>query len=109
MSKQETEKCEHRKFLDMYDQDMCPTFDFETPCPDCGKTQGDIFQDPDDIDPTTRMSQQPHGDHTYYCNACQQMVKPIQFEENEECCPYHQRTYSDGTQLYDSEEPDDDW
>lgn len=105
MSEQQAQ-CYHQGFNNMYDDEGFPTFDHETPCPDCGKKQGDIYLDPLDIDPTTRVSQQPHGKSTYYCNKCQGYMEPMIWED-EECCPYHQRTYEDGTKLWD--EVDDDY
>ena len=36
--------------------------------------------------PFTKVSQQPHGNQTLYCNICQMYVKP-----DEDGCPYHQK------------------
>ena len=49
--------------------------------------------------PWTKVSQQPHGNQTMYCNRCQMYVKPDTFH-GEECCPYHQ-------QVVDTEEGPD--
>jgi len=59
-------------------------------CPDCNKSLEEMFLDADDIDPTERTSEQPHGGCTLYCNACQMYVKPARWD-GEEVCPYHQR------------------
>tara|TARA_Y100001949_G_C15963086_1_gene320222 strand:+ start:1058 stop:1522 length:465 start_codon:yes stop_codon:yes gene_type:complete len=77
-------------------------------CNDCGKTGSEMYNDVNDIDPTTRVSQQPHGKRTHYCNLCNGMVEAIKVN-NEECCPYHQRTIhtSEGdTFLYDDMDQD---
>ena len=65
--------------------------DWELKCPTCGKQRADIQNDPNDLDPTSRTSQQPHGDCTMYCNMCQMYVKPTTWD-GEQVCPYHQRT-----------------
>ena len=41
--------------------------------------------------PFTKVSQQPHGNQTLYCNLCQMYVKPCSFDGEDELCPYHQR------------------
>lgn len=110
MSEQETEPCRHEAFLDMVDDEGFPTYDYDAPCPDCKKLKSDIWQDPKDIDPTERVSQQPHGKQTYHCNKCDGYMEPMTWE-GEECCPYHQRTYADGTKLWDEvdDDYDEDW
>ena len=58
--------------------------------------------------PFTKVSQQPHGNQTLYCNQCQMYVKPTKWE-NEDVCPYHQRvgTSEDGPYLmYDEFDQD---
>ena len=80
------------------------TGNHEWKCIDCGKSGGDMHSDVDDIDPTSRVSQQPHGMSTLYCNMCQAYVKPTSFGGEDELCPYHQRTYQgeEGTEfMYD--------
>jgi len=59
----------------------------------CGKSGGDMHSDVDDICPTDRVSQQPHGSNTLYCNICQAYVTPTSFGGEYELCPNHQRTY----------------
>jgi hypothetical protein len=98
-------QCYHQGFNSMYDDEGFPKFKYDTHCPDCGKTQGDIYLDVNDIDPTTKLSQQPHGKSTYHCNKCDGYTEPIMFKDKE-CCSRHQRTYSDGTKLYDEYEED---
>jgi len=65
----------------------------EWKCEDCGKSGGDMYSDVDDIDPTSRVSQQPHGKSTLYCNQCQAYVCPTSFGGDDQVCPYHQRSY----------------
>ena len=54
-------KCRHDGFIDMFDDDADPTFNHKTVCPECNKRKGDIFEDPNDIDPTCKVSQQPRS------------------------------------------------
>lgn len=107
MSEQETKQCRHESFNNMVDDEGFPTWDYKTPCPDCGKIKNEIFEDPDDIDPTSRLSQQPHGKNTQYCNKCQMMIEP-QTWGGQTGCPYHQRTNEEGEQMWD-EFPDEDY
>ena len=65
----------------------------EWKCKDCGKSGAEMWSDVDDIDPTSRVSQQPHGKSTMYCNQCQAYVVPTSFGGEDDICPYHQRTY----------------
>ena len=51
----------------------------------------DMFDDIDDIDPTTRVSQQPHGGATTYCNMCQSYTK-----SDQDGCVYHQKVLDGG-------------
>lgn len=60
-------------------------------CSVCGKTTQEMFRDVNDIDPTHRVSQQPHGESTLHCNACGRYVTPTNWD-GEQVCPYHQRT-----------------
>lgn len=65
-------------------------------CTECGKTCGEMFNDLKDIDPTTKVSQQPYGKSTLYCNACQMYVVPTSYAGETDICPYHQRvSYSE--------------
>ncbi len=41
--------------------------------------------------PWTRVSQQPHGKSTLFCNMCQMYVVPTSFGGETDICPYHQR------------------
>ncbi len=61
----------------------------DIPCPDCGRTIAEINRDPKDIDPTSKVSEQPHGNNTHYCNQ-HGYVKPDTWQ-GETVCPYHQR------------------
>ena len=65
----------------------------EAKCTTCNKLVSEMFSDPNDIDPTTKVSQQPHGQNTLHCNICEMYVKPTKWE-GEDVCPYHQRTMS---------------
>jgi len=56
-------------------------------CSVCEKTTMEMFDDLDDIDPTTRVSQQPHGKSTGYCNMCQGFTA-----RDGDGCVYHQKT-----------------
>jgi len=59
-------------------------------CKDCKKLQYEIFNDVNDIDPTCRVSQQPHGEKcNYYCGQCEMFVAPDNFDGSDHC-PYHQ-------------------
>jgi len=96
-------KCSHQKLRDHFENDSTalppysPNF-YEkwyhakdrTRCPECNKSLQEMFLDEDDIDPTEKTSQQPHGGRTMYCNACQMYVKPTMWD-GEKVCPYHQR------------------
>lgn len=53
------------------------------------------FINPNKIDPNTRLSQQPHGKQTLYCNRCQMYVEPCSFDGKDKLCPYHQRVAYD--------------
>jgi len=78
--------------------------DMEWKCSDCGKTGSDMYDDVNDINPNRRVSQQPHGSSTLYCNMCQGYVIPTSFGGQNDICPYHQRSYQseEGTvMMYD--------
>ena len=64
------------------------TGNHEWKCNDCGKSGGDMHSDVGDICPTDRVSQQPHGSNTLYCNICQAYVTPTSFGGEDELCPY---------------------
>jgi len=66
--------------------------DTEWKCSDCGKSGGDMYDDVNDINPNRKVSQQPHGKNTHYCNE-HGFVIPTSFGGEDELCPYHQRTY----------------
>jgi len=73
-------------------------------CPDCNKSLNDMYDDVNDVDPTSKRSQQPHGSNTMYCGACDMYVTPTSFGGEDELCPYHQRSYQseEGTvMMYD--------
>ncbi len=63
----------------------------ERKCTDCGKSTFEMWSDVNDIDPTHRVSQQPHGKATMQCNICQMYVAPTMWDGHE-VCPYHQNT-----------------
>jgi len=69
-------------------------------CPDCGRKIQEINMDPNDIDPTSRVSEQPHGQNTYYCGQ-HGYVKPDTWQ-GETVCPYHQRVHhgEEGPEFY---------
>ena len=79
----------HAKMIKLWGGDS----NHEWKCEDCGKSGGDMWSDVDDIDPTTRVSRQPHGKSTMYCNQCQAYVCPTSFGGDDQVCPYHQCTY----------------
>lgn len=62
------------------------------------------------FEPWTKVSQQPHGQSTLYCNMCQMYVKPTSFGGEDGICPYHQRSSvdEDGAtyQMYDEFDQD---
>lgn len=62
-------------------------FEWVKICSGCNKTNLDLRADPNEIDPSTKVSQQPHGNQTMYCNMCSMYVKPDQDGD----CPYHQK------------------
>ena len=73
-------------------------------CPDCNKSLNDMYDDVNDVDPTNKRSQQPHGSNTMYCGACDMYVTPTSFGGESNLCPYHQRSYQseEGTvMMYD--------
>ena len=49
--------------------------------------------DPVKMDPTTKPSQQPHGEQTLWCNQCEMYVAPTDFGPMKDICPYHQQVY----------------
>ena len=103
MSEETIKKCTHPNF-----EAMCQADDehdsTELKCDLCGKTGSDMFDDLDDINPNRKVSQQPHGSSTLYCNICQRYVTPTSFGGENDICPYHQRSYQseEGTvMMYD--------
>lgn len=111
--------CRHQKLYDQFEDDSntMSTYDFnikwylgkdEIRCGECSKTLEQMFLDEDDIDPTEKTSQQPHGRATMYCNACQMYVKPTMWD-GEKVCPYHQRVrQTDEGQVFMYEEFNED-
>ena len=97
-SEQPQKKCYHDNLVAVYDQwwehlgdgDQSIS-EMDLVCPDCGKRKGDMWDDPKDIDPTCKPSQQPRGDNTYSCNQ-HGYVKPTTWQ-GESVCPYHQRVH----------------
>ena len=79
--------CIHCQSAVKFAKDAKPGWDQPLKCETCG------------FEPWTKVSQQPHGDQTMYCNKCQMYVKPDTFH-GQECCPYHQ-------QVVDTEEGPD--
>ena len=72
-------------------------------CPDCNKSLNDMYDDVNDINPNRKVSQQPHGKNTHYCNE-HGFVIPTSFGGEDELCPYHQRSHQseEGTvMMYD--------
>ena len=84
-----SKKCRHDSFESM----VVDGNDMNLKCKDCGKTGNDMYDDVNDINPARRVSQQPHGNSTLYCNQCQSYVVPTSFGGEDELCPYHQRSY----------------
>jgi hypothetical protein len=84
----ENKKCYHESMLSQADEfgeplDICI-------CEECNVKREDAFTNPSDIDPFTRVSQQPHHDKfTLHCNRCDMYVEPDLFD-GEEHCPHHQ-------------------
>ena len=95
MSEQKT--CKHDSFESM----VVDGNDMDLKCKDCGKTGNDMYDDVNDINPARRVSQQPHGKSTMYCNQCQAYVCPTSFDGQDELCPYHQRVSGGGELMYD--------
>ena len=79
----------HAKMIKLWGGDS----NHEWKCEDCGKSGADMYSDVNDIDPTCRVSRQPHGESTMYCNQCECYVKPTSFGGEDDVCPNHQRTY----------------
>jgi len=104
------QQCDHQNLLNKETKASEQRLDFSKPhveiiCDSCGKTTAELYDNLNWFSPMHKHSQQPHGQQTLYCNACNMFVKPTSFGGEDDLCPYHQRqaTDEDGVpyQMYD--------
>ena len=85
----EMKKCNHESMLNQVDKDGSPSDDCV--CYECGTTLEDAWQHADDVDPFTRITQQPYLKNTMHCIQCDRYVEPYVFN-GEDYCPAHKRS-----------------